>query len=386
LTYAAFLSSDAVIGKEPRVSTRKNLIGWRLKSSDESIASVRIRCLNPLGELRRRGFPVELYDDRRAHRYAAVVYTKAYDDGCLREAEALTHAGATIVLDLCDNHFFHDGADARLDRKTGRLRRMLALSDRVITSTAELARVVREETHGDKIVRVVEDAVEPSLRAPLLPIGPRLRALRRLKRLRRSLRIARAEGRTPLVWFGVHGGPYARCGIADLERIKSLLHDLDRQSKLSLTVLSNSRQRFQEVTKGWSIPCFYADWHPATFFRAMREHAISVIPISPSPFTRCKSHNRPAQALHLGLAVVADAIPSYERLRPVIRLNDWEGGLSTYLRDPIARARDAALGQELVGREFSLAKIADEWQSLFHGLLERYEVLEVASEARAAVA
>ena len=52
-----------------------------------------------------------------------------------------------------------------------------------------------------------------------------------------------------------------------------------------------------------------------------------VVPISPNPFTRCKSANRPALALAAGVPVVADAIPSYRELAPYLTLDDWAGGL-----------------------------------------------------------
>ena len=44
-------------------------------------------------------------------------------------------------------------------------------------------------------------------------------------------------------------------------------------------------------------------------------------------------------ALLLGLPVIADAIPSYEELRPFACLGDWDAGLSDYMRYRSAAAR-----------------------------------------------
>jgi len=360
------VSRDALVATSSR-----DLVAWRPHVVDEAVASVRLRCLRPLRELQKRGFPVELFDPARAGRYAGVVYAKAYDDDARAEAQRLARAGARILVDLCDNHFYFEQPERKLDLKAQLLREMVALADRVVASTVELARVVREQAGAGKPVTVIEDAVESELVAPSRPLLPRLRAQLELRRLRSRLRAARAQGRTPLVWFGLHGGPYARCGIADLERVRDLLHELDRRHPLSLTVISNSRRRFDEVVRGWSIERHYVEWHASTCFGAMREHAIAILPITPSPFTRCKSHNRPAQALALGLAVVADPIPSYEPLRGVIRLGDWERGLSEYLADPAARARDVAAGRELVMQRWSIGRIAAEWEQLLAPLLDR---------------
>src|SRR4051812_38983892 len=47
------------------------LIGWKPKSLDPMVASARIRCMNPLSELQRRGYPVELFRADRALSYQA---------------------------------------------------------------------------------------------------------------------------------------------------------------------------------------------------------------------------------------------------------------------------------------------------------------------------
>src|SRR3546814_16490675 len=47
-------------------------VGWWPYSYDASFASVRIRCLHPLAQLRRNGYPVEFFNPKNASSYDAV--------------------------------------------------------------------------------------------------------------------------------------------------------------------------------------------------------------------------------------------------------------------------------------------------------------------------
>lgn len=343
------------------------MVGWRPRAPDVFVASVRMRCLQPLGELQRRGLRLELFDRAAPQRYSAVLFSKCYDDRALAEVKELRRRGARILFDLCDNHFHVESMTPGLAKRASQLKAMLEQVDGLVTSTPALADVLKTQLTQPRPIAVVDDVVETELPAPWRPLRARLRAVRELKLLKRELAGERAAGRTPLVWFGVHGGPYARCGIVDLARIRDVLHDLDRRQPLSLTVISNSRGRYEDVVGGWSIRRRYVEWHPATFLPALRDHAAAVIPITPSPYTRCKSHNRPAQALAAGLAVVADSIPSYEVLRPYLRLDDWVAGLEAYLGDPALRVRDAVAGGAYVRRRYSAEAVADQWQRVLVG-------------------
>jgi hypothetical protein len=133
-------------------------------------------------------------------------------------------------------------------------------------------------------------------------------------------------------------------------------------------VLSNRRSAWREAVRGWTLPTRYVEWDASSAFALLRDHAIAVVPVTESPFTRCKSHNRVAQALALGLAVVADPIPAYEPFAGSIALGAWEEGLERYLADPVRRAADVASGRALVSARCSIGPIAKQWQ----GLLTRY--------------
>lgn len=342
-------------------------IAWKPRVYDPKIASVRTRCLNPLRELRDRGYSVELFDPRRSHRYRAVVYSKLYDDATFREARALQDRGVTIVLDLCDNHFHYPADPPLQQRLTQQLRRMMLLADRWVASTEAMAQVMISEASEPRPLHVIGDAVETENASARLDFDKALAYLR-LRRMRRWLTRAAAEGRTGLVWFGVHGGTAAASGMTDLLKIRRLLEDLHREHPIALTVISNSSGKYREAIRPWNVPTHYVEWHPSTFSTALRSHRLAVIPVTCNPFTRCKSNNRLVTALHAGLAVVADSIPSYREFADVCSLDDWELGLRRYLSNPAVRQRDVEAGREIIEQRWTLPRIAEQWRQLFDAL------------------
>ena len=71
--------------------------------------------------------------------------------------------------------------------------------------------------------------------------------------------------------------------------------------------------------------------------------------------------NRPATALLLGLGVVADAIPSYEELRPFISLDDWQGGLARYRDGSAETQAQIEAGRRHLTERYSADAVADRW-------------------------
>lgn len=345
------------------------MIGWKPTSGKRGRASVRLRCLYPLQELRRGGYPIELFDSRRMANYRLVLYSKRYDEASCREARALKAAGARIVFDLCDNRFHNPYGLESQRAGAKRLREMVSMSDGVTVSSAPLADVIQREVGAVPPMTVIEDPLETS--AGLREFCPsgwcdRWRARRRLGSLLRRLS---STSRSAVVWFGQHGIPYGGGGMKDLLGIKRILEDVDRRWPIQLTVVSNSREKFQTLfpsagERRWSFPVHYLEWHPETFLDALRAQVLAVLPITPTPISVCKSSNRLALALSLGLAVVAGGIPSYFPLRTACRLDDWTDGLITYLSDPVARSRDVDRGRALAERRYNVSTIADQWRAV----------------------
>ena len=340
-------------------------IAWKPRFLDPRVASTRIRCLNPLSELQSRGYPVELFHPQRVSHYAAVVYSKLYDDATYHEAKGLQRRGVRIVLDLCDNHFYNPNGLETLTKAREQLRRMMALADELVASTAAMSEVMRAELSTPRNVTIIEDAVETEIRGVRTLFWDRWWEKNQLAKLLRQLKDGNQNGRTPLVWFGIHGGSNAEYGMLDLLKLRPLLEKLNRHYPLSLTVISNSRVKYVHAIKPWKIPTYYLAWHPNTFFAALRAHSVAIIPISQNPFTICKGSHRVGLALQLGLAVVANSIPSYRAFTAACFLDDWQRGLNSYLANPELRQCHVKLGREIVAREFILSHIAEKWRRLF---------------------
>jgi hypothetical protein len=212
-------------------------------------------------------------------------------------------------------------------------------------------------------VEVIGDLIEPRHEPPRR-WRARLRGRWQLMGLRRSLgRASAAEGRR-LVWFGNHGSPNVDGGMQDLESIHDLLDAHHRERPLSLSVISNSAERFHALTGSWRFPCHYLAWSSANFDDALTLHDVALIPVRPTPFTLCKTANRVATAALHGLAVAADTIPAYEEFRGGAVLDDWCAGLAMLMNDPASRAAAVSRVCALLEREYAPAVVCARWLAL----------------------
>lgn len=321
--------------KTPAPSWRHRLFG------NKDIASVRYRCLLPLEELQKRGFPAETYREPTRDRYKAVLFFKTYGPKDLELARDLRRRGRGVLLDLCDNHFYNP-RDLPLYRTARReLLEMIALADQVSCSTPDLARTVAAEAGLKKEPVVVGDPVDPSLRAD----PPQEKS-----------------ARPQLLWFGAHGAPNAPCGMEDLLRVAKPLERLRRKRDFELVVASNDRAKFRRLIAGLPFPASYVPWDIRTFPRLLAGAWAALIPVNPNPFTLCKSHNRLATALFAGVPAVADGIPSYRELAEFSCLDDWEGGLNAIFEErPLVLAK-AARGREYLLRRCLPSHSASAWE------------------------
>ncbi len=334
------------------------LVGWKPQNTERRVASVRIRCLNVMAELKKRRFPIELYKPGKPG-YSVVVFSKSYKATDIAAAGQLKAAGTRVIFDLCDNHFLKD------DERVERLRKMLLTCDHCVVSSAVLKSVVQERM-GESYaipISVIADAVETRLTGPLFNLKARIVAEWRLARLRAQLQ-ARGARAFRCVWFGNYKGSH-NAGLAHAAMLKDRLEALNRALPVSLTVISNSRELFEDIFRGWSLPVHYIDWSPYTFFRAMRLHKVTLIPINVNEFTRVKTNNRVVQSLYLGLGVIADGIDSYREFAGCTYLDDWDAGLESYARNPSVLASQVKAGQKIIEDRYSIEVIAGQWRDLF---------------------
>ncbi|MEE9494791.1 MAG: hypothetical protein V3W04_15635 [Gammaproteobacteria bacterium] len=333
-------------------------VGWKPQNYEARVGSVRIRCLNTIAELRHEGFPIELFREKKT--YALVVFSKTYKDSDIELAARLKASGTRVVFDICDNHFLKE--PERVDR----LHRMLQACDQCVVSSDAMKSVICEKM-GDSFstaITVISDAVETSLTGSILNIKARVLAEWQFLRFLRQRAKWVKEERFQLVWFGNHKGSYDS-GMPHMQVMQPMLEALNQSSPISLTVISNSREYFEQVFSDWNIPLTYIDWSPMTFFRVMKYHSVTLIPIGINDFTKVKTNNRLLQSLYLGVGVVASQIDSYKEFSDCTVQSDWQLGLEAYIKDPDLLETHVKHGQEIIKQRYMISHIAAEWRKFF---------------------
>jgi hypothetical protein len=324
-------------------------VGWIPFSSDPRIASARLRCALPARYLADAGWTSELLDPRRPDDHDVVVFQKAYSDDSVALARRLRARGTRIVFDLCDNHFYNPEGSPVIRERAERLRRMLDLADAVTVSTAPLRELVAERDPA-----VVDDALDEFER----PSGLRFRMASRLH--------PRSELR--LVWFGNAGLEIPSFGLPHLARVIAVLEELHRTHPVRLTVISNSKKMYHHVLGPARFPHTYREWNADRFTRDFCSHDVCIIPIERNPFTVCKTANRVALSLRLGMPVLADSIPSFEEFASYILLGNWQENLSRYASDHRLREDHVREGRRYVEATYTRERVVAQWRGVFERL------------------
>ena len=328
-------------------------IAFRPSSPSPEMASARLRCFLPVRYLRAAGWECEVFEPSAWQRYRAVVLQKAYAEEDLTLADCLRAHGIRVIFDLCDNHFYVPTDRPDLRERANRLRRMIDRADAVSVCTNELAR------HVGRPSTVIDDALDEIAPGWLAPWQRTCRTI--LARCWRK--------RFQLVWFGNAGLDSPPFGLIDLARLVPVLNELDRHVPLSLTVISNSRDAFVRHLAGARFPTRYREYHTHSVQGLLQAHDVCVIPVSPNPFTLSKTINRPALALLLGVPVVADAIPSYEDLRPFILMGSWRNHLSRYAQDHDLRQHHVEAGRHYLRQRYTPQNVVEQWSKFLTPLL-----------------
>jgi len=324
-------------------------VGWKPKSNDPRVASVRFRCLAPLHALRAQGFPAEVFDASRAAQYSLVVFSKLYDAENAELARSLARQGIKTILDLSDNHFYNPYDLPDYKTAASQLRDMIDAVSDVTCCSAHLAKVVSREATVRRPPLVVGDAVEP------IDLGEGVGSA-----------FSHPDGQPfRILWFGSHGSPNAPAGMEDLLSVREHLDSAARHARAELVVVSNNREKFETLRPKLNLETRYVDWDGAAFGRELARANVVIIPINSNPFTLCKSNNRLATALWYGVPVIADRIPAYDELAPFAFVDDWEAGM----RHCIAASREAQLrtvaGSAYVRARFNIREVAAQWRQVF---------------------
>ncbi len=318
------------------------VIAFKPAAPTPALASARLRCYKPTEYLNAAGWDVRPFDPARMNEYRAVVFQKAYSDEDLQIVAHLRGLGVRTTFDLCDNHFVF--ADGRADR----LRRMLDEVDAVSVATPELGKLVGRPAY------VIDDALDD---AP----GDWWSELRRRWPRRRGSPLR-------LIWYGNAGLADPPFGLVDLARILPDIAAVHAHTPVALTVVSNSRTAFDRQIGTPPFPVEYREWDTAAFPRLFRRHDVCLIPVTLNPFTVCKTVNRLALSLLLGVPAIADAIPSYEELRPFVLFGDWRANLLQYAADAGLRHRHVRAGQAYLCGKYTRGRVVDQWATFLRPL------------------
>jgi len=330
---------------------RRPAVAWIPTSRDFRIGSARLRAVLPCRYLSKAGWNCELFDLRRSREYDLVVFQKAYDDDAIELARRLQRRGTLTVLDLCDNHLYNPDGLPWLTERAERLKRMIDLVDAVTVSTEALADFI-----PDRDATVIREALDEMAPKPV-PV-----ALWRLRQLY-------APRPFRLVWYGNAGLESPPFGLVHLPKVLPVLEELHRRRPLELTVISNSRDAFERAVAGACFPTGYHEWRSENFASLFVRHDVCIIPVEPNPFTICKTANRVALALKLGVPVVADPIPSFEEFADFMLLGNWPESLDRYAGDPQLRTAHVRSGRRYVEATCSKGRVIAEWSALFERLL-----------------
>lgn len=343
-------------------------VGWIPLFRSHHVASTRIRCINIVEELRKRGLDAELFTQHKFDSYSILVFLKAYERDHVALARKAKRGGKRVVFDICDNHFIKANETTSERNRISYLEEMLSLSDEIVVSTEVLRKTVieRHPSLASRIT-VIGDAVEESL--PRSHFFGEVVERIMLFFLRLFIHVQGKAGRTPLVWFGIHGGKNADYGMQDLFKISDNLNTLTKTHNISLTIISNNYLKYRALSKAFMVPIFYMPWGGSTFFNALSMHRICIIPITRNSFTECKSNNRVALSISRGLAVVTSTpIPAYEEFLPYIKAGDINAGIRTYIDNPARATADVSAGKVYVGQHYSLKPIVSKWAALLLGI------------------
>jgi hypothetical protein len=167
--------------------------------------------------------------------------------------------------------------------------------------------------------------------------------------------------RKTVIWFGHHGSGHGRYGMIVLADLADDLVRVNRDIPLRLLVVSDNRDKFEELFGALPFKAEFRYWHPLRIFGDIRSADVCVVPNSRDIFSITKSANRAVLALSLGVPVVATRVPATAPLEGCVVFDDWETGLRRYLATPEAASADIEAATRLIERDYSSRAIGEAW-------------------------
>jgi hypothetical protein len=254
----------------------------------------------------------------------------------LQLADTLARQGVRIVADFSDDGF-------REQVRRPYFRGLANSAHKVVASTEELAKVLRDETAS--AVRVVTDPVEGQRGSPVVSPGTPLR----------------------LLWYG-HPTNLSTLSLG----IPQLVAVANRVPIAITLITSAGRAAEVQVREAGRLPqatCRLVPWTPSAVFDALKTCDAVLIPSDPDERRRAvKSPNRFLEAVWAGRFVVAHPLPSYLPLAAFGWVGDDIGeGLEWLLQNPAGALERIRAGQMAIEANYVPPAVAAQWKAAILG-------------------
>ena len=344
----------------PRKATR-GTIHIHVAKRDLGLASVRYRGLLPGCALGALGWRVEVGsgDTMPSPGSAVALSVKPTSAKDAQWVQKVASAGTPVIADLCDNVFIEGYGDQGTtigDRIKGMCQYLAAMT---VPTTALREEVVACTGLPVERTLLVSDIIEtPDLlvrQRELLGIQEGL-----MQRVRRALRWtpkAPTAAGPVLLWFGNHGATYANYGLNDLLLFTDALAEAARRPGAELWVVSNHRERYEQLASQLPITCRYFDWTPDVVDALLPVTDVCLVPNSLDAFSLAKSANRAVKALSHQVPVIATPTAAYAELDGAVWLGDPRQGVIEYLDRTHARRDHLAQARKVIATHYSFSSL-----------------------------
>lgn len=414
------------VANTTRSKRETSKIAWLGSSLDFNIASIRYRLIYPAAMLEKNGRQCDIFDSTSAlikaiEDYDTIVIVKRLDASLIPLVSEANDRGISVVLDFCD-----DVLDQDYRAKSHELFRMVfdAISPRVsaIVTTGEFLKRRFEKYGFSGPIIVIPDCIESEKvkslgksfhktkggeRALGVRQTSRLAAVRwalmryyrifrhprrsllNLKRTMHEFKFGDARDRHSnvnaqlsdpdlkaalgvkgrvVVWFGNHGGPHSDFGLLTLLRCAKELREAHQHAPFSLVILSNHREKWQNLIKPIGIPTHYVDWSSEGTVKLLERANAFVMPTGEDSFSLGKSANRILLALENRTPIVANALGSLDWLSETSNGAEFGDALISILVDR-PKARAGAISERSNAYElFNAGRIAELWSGTISSL------------------
>lgn len=265
----------------------------------------------------------------------AVIVGKPFEEHLPRVAVAAARAGRRVLTAFVD---LHVGNAVYAER----YRQQIEVSDHVVVQTEHMAARFRE-VYATPLT-IIEDPCEyPAQDAAFAPQPPTVKVL----------------------WVGSPNNHDTLPGaIASLSQV--------RGASIHLVVLAAFLpEEVRAAAPGGTVGALriaWLQWSMQAQFELYQWCDAVIVPSIDRPEKAVKSHNRVAEPLNAGRAVIAHPLPQYRELEDFVVLDtDMARGLATAMRDPKATLERIRAGQQYVEARFSPRVTADKWRRLLDG-------------------